>query len=237
MLDGARYLVRLLCGLGWQLSRPGRRVAAAVAFVALAAVVLASAAAYGGEREGNAAVAVDRLEERAVALAGKLKSVEDLYAEEIAPLERVLVRYRSDDQQLVRRIAVSLLREARRTEMDPMLLLAVLLVENPALDPSARSFMGAQGLMQVMPFHRGKWPPCEPRLDDVESNICHGASIFASYLKQTGGDVDRALLRYNGCVHGTNTPNCHQYANHVFARAGRASVHAWLGAGTMGASP
>ena len=115
--------------------------------------------------------------------------------------------------------------------------LAVLLVENPALDPSARSFMGAQGLMQVMPFHRGKWPPCEPRLDDVESNICHGASIFASYLKQTGGDVDRALLRYNGCVHGTNTPNCHQYANHVFARAGRASVHAWLVAGTMGASP
>jgi soluble lytic murein transglycosylase-like protein len=119
-------------------------------------------------------------------------------------------------------------------------LLAVLLVENPWLETGARSSVGAQGLMQVMPFHRGKWRACAPRLDDIESNICHGAQIFAAYLSEEKGNMDRALLRYNGCVKGTNTPNCHQYPTHVYARAGRASLIAWRSLtkrGTMGASP
>ena len=33
------------------------------------------------------------------------------------------------------------------------------------------SAVGARGLMQVMPFHRGQWKPCEPRLDDIDANI------------------------------------------------------------------
>jgi hypothetical protein len=78
--------------------------------------------------------------------------------------------------------------------------------------------------MQVMPLHRGKWRPCPPRLDDIDANICHGARIFANYVKEQGGNVEQALLRYNGCVNGTNTPNCGQYANYVFARFGRASA-------------
>jgi hypothetical protein len=61
----------------------------------------------------------------------------------------------------------------------------------------------------------------------VDANICHGARIFAHYLGATNGDVDRALLRYNGCVTGSVTPNCHQYPSQVYARAGRASVMAW----------
>jgi soluble lytic murein transglycosylase-like protein len=235
MLDGLRYFGRLFLALGWRVGRPGRRT---VAVAALGMVVLGSAAVYAGQSQAALrAGGVDALTERARHVVGALERVEDVYADEIAPMERVLLGYRRDDRQLVRRIAVSLLRESRRTELDPMLLLAVLLVENPWLDPNARSFVGATGLMQVMPFHRGNWPPCEPQLEDVEANICHGASIFAAYLKQTKGDVDRALLRYNGCVNGTNTPNCHQYANHVYARAGRASVQAWRNIGTMGAAP
>jgi soluble lytic murein transglycosylase-like protein len=235
MLDGLRYCVRLLLALGWKPGRPGRRV---VVVTAAGAVVLGSAALYAGQSQSLLqSQGVDALTHRAAALSSALDRVEEVYIEQIAPMERVLLGYRSDDQQLVRQIAVSLLREARRTELDPMLLLAVLLVENPWLDPDARSFVGATGLMQVMPFHRGRWAPCPPRLDDIEANICHGASIFAAYLKQTKGDVDRALLRYNGCVSGTNTPNCHQYANHVYARAGRASVQAWRNVGTAGAAP
>jgi soluble lytic murein transglycosylase-like protein len=235
MLSGIGYFARLLWRLGWRVNPPRWGV---IVVGALASVLLGSAAIYGTQSSAaSRSQGLDALEARALLVAGLLEQVEGVYAHDVAPMERVLLGYRSDDRRLVRQIAVSLLREARRTELDPMLLLAVLLVENPWLDPDARSFMGAQGLMQVMPFHRGKWPPCAPRLDDIESNICHGASIFAAYLKQTKGDVDRALLRYNGCVSGTNTPNCHQYANHVYARAGRASVQAWRNVGGPGASP
>jgi soluble lytic murein transglycosylase-like protein len=179
--------------------------------------------------------AVDGLEARTQHVSSLFDGVEDLYAEQVEPIERVLLGYRSDDPQLVRRVAVALVREARRTQLEPRLLLAVLLVENPWIDPGAASPVGAQGLMQVMPFHRGQWKPCAPRLDDIDANICHGARIFAWNLKASKGNIDKALLRYNGCVRGTNTPDCHQYPNHVYARAGRASVLGWRG-GTMGAS-
>lgn len=154
------------------------------------------------------------------------RGVESYYEREVAPIERVLLRYR-DDPDLARRIARALVREARAVDLEPRLLLAVLLVENPWLDPSARSSVGARGLMQVMPLHRGRWS-CEGELEDIEANICYGARIFAHYFRSSGGDVDRALLRYNGCVNGTNTPDCRMYPYHVFARAGRASVLAWL---------
>nr|NIP83169.1 lytic transglycosylase domain-containing protein [Gemmatimonadota bacterium]NIQ59250.1 lytic transglycosylase domain-containing protein [Gemmatimonadota bacterium]NIU79433.1 transglycosylase SLT domain-containing protein [Gammaproteobacteria bacterium]NIX48081.1 transglycosylase SLT domain-containing protein [Gemmatimonadota bacterium]NIY12464.1 transglycosylase SLT domain-containing protein [Gemmatimonadota bacterium] len=105
------------------------------------------------------------------------------------------------------------------------------------LDPEIRSSVGAIGLMQIMPVHRGGWPECGTDLEDIDQNICHGARIFAHYFERSGANIERALLRYNGCVNGTNTPNCHQYPYHVFARAGRASVLAWLGQGPVAASP
>jgi soluble lytic murein transglycosylase-like protein len=80
--------------------------------------------------------------------------------------------------------------------------------------------------MQVMPGHRGQWKKCPNSLDDIESNICYGAQIFRSYLRQENGHVEAALLRYNGCVKGTNTPNCHEYPKAVFARVGRATMSA-----------
>jgi hypothetical protein len=235
MLDGLKYIGRLALSLGWRPPRPGRR---AVLTATLAAVLVGAAGVYGSSSlDQTRPVRLDGLTQRALHMGELLGRVDRYYADEIAPLERVLLGYRSDDPQLVRRVAVSLLREARRTELEPRLLLAVLLVENPWIDPNARSPVGAQGLMQVMPFHRGNWKPCPPRLDDVEANICHGASIFAAYLRQERGNVDRALLRYNGCVLGTNTPNCHQYPSHVYARAGRASILAWRNLGTMSAAP
>ena len=154
-----------------------------------------------------------------------LQQVAGMYAQEVAPIEAVLRSYR-DEPALTREIAVALVREAHRANLEPRVLLSVLLVENPMLEPNARSFVGAVGLMQVMPLHRGNWRKCQPDLESIESNICHGAQIFASYLRQSDGDIDRALLRYNGCVRGTNTPNCQSYPTHVYARAGRATLMA-----------
>lgn len=158
------------------------------------------------------------------------------YDQEVAPIERVLLRYRADTT-LTSRIAVAVVREARAVDVQPRLLLAVLLVENPWLEPAIRSPVGAVGLMQVMPVHRGAWAECGSDLEDIDSNICHGARIFAMYWDRAKGDLDRALLRYNGCVNGTNTPNCYQYPNHVFANAGRASVLSWMNGSPGAGSP
>jgi soluble lytic murein transglycosylase-like protein len=182
------------------------------------------------------AVDLASLSTRVAEVSGAWAAAADYYDREVAPIERVLRRYGAE-QEMSRRIAVALVREANAVDLEPRLLLAVLLVENPWLDPEIRSSVGAIGLMQIMPVHQGGWSMCGPDLEDVEDNICYGANIFAHYFRGSGGDVDVALLRYNGCVTGANTPNCHQYPNTVFARAGRASVLAWLDQGPVAASP
>ncbi len=176
------------------------------------------------------------LTERARTVRSLLERTEEYYELEVEPIRRVLLRYR-DDPELASGIATALVREANRADLEPRLLLAVLLVENPWLDPEIRSVVGAVGLMQVMPVHRSQWG-CGDDLEDVDVNICHGARIFAHYVQRTGGDLERALLRYNGCVRGTNTPNCHQYPSTVLALAERESVLSWLtpGTGTAAAS-
>jgi soluble lytic murein transglycosylase-like protein len=135
------------------------------------------------------------------------------------PLARLLGRH-NRDPEMVRRIARALVKEAGRLEVAPSLLTGLLLTENPRLERGTVSSQGAIGLMQVMHFHAGEFDCESDDLLDVESNICHGAGVFGSYLKRTG-NVRRALLRYNGCVASTNTPNCHRYPAKVIRVAGQ----------------
>ncbi|HEU5208543.1 MAG TPA: lytic transglycosylase domain-containing protein [Longimicrobiales bacterium] len=232
-----RYLAKLVLDVlrphRPEQARGPRRVRPVFGMLLLGAIVLVFAGWLGADTIRADVPAVTILKERVADVGAAYDRVERSYERDVAPIERVLLQYRNEPE-LVRRIAVSLVREGRRTGIEPRLLLAVLLVENPWLNPTAESFVGARGLMQVMPLHRGQWG-CGDSLEDVESNICHGAKIFASYLSSEKGNVERALLRYNGCVRGTNTPNCHTYPNHVFARAGRASIMAWRGAGRAAA--
>src|SRR5690606_38588394 len=237
MLSEIRYLARLVLDV-LQPPRPveadrPRRVRPVFGLLLLGTIVLVLAGWLGADAASHDVPVVKVLKDRAAEVQAAYEKVERSYERDVAPIERVLLQYRNEPA-LARRIAVSLVREGRNTGVEPRLLLAVLLVENPWLNPGAESFVGARGLMQVMPMHRGQWG-CGESLEDVESNICHGAKIFASYLNAEKGNVERALLRYNGCVKGTNTPNCHTYPNHVFARAGRASIMAWRGVGRAAA--
>ena len=200
-----------------------------------AARALETGAASNAMEQAGEAAELATLSARVAGVREGLAELGDYYDDQVAPVERVLLRYRKD-AVLARHVAVALVREANRAGLQPRLLLAVLLVENPWLDPEIRSPVGAIGLMQVMPVHRGAWG-CGSNLEDIDSNICHGARIFAHYFEESNGDVDRALLRYNGCVQGTNTPTCRQYPTFVFARAGRASLQAWLGAHPSAAAP
>jgi soluble lytic murein transglycosylase-like protein len=169
------------------------------------------------------------MEVRAAVLSRGAGIVEEYYESRVEPVEQILAPYHHDGH-FVRTVSVALVAEGERVGIDPRALASVLLVENPWLDPHARSSVGAVGLMQVMPFHAGRWGCSSSDLTDIETNVCHGARIFAAYLEQHAGDVDRALLAYNGCVRGTNTPQCHLYPNHVYSRAGRMAMRYWLDA-------
>jgi soluble lytic murein transglycosylase-like protein len=134
-------------------------------------------------------------------------------------LEVYFARF-NGDRTLVRRISRAVVREAQRQRVPPSLIAAVLVTENTTLKPGARSSVGALGLMQVMPIHAGAALCGSSDLTDVDSNICHGTMILARNLRRTG-TTTAALLRYNGCVRGTNTPDCHRYPSKVLARAGK----------------
>jgi soluble lytic murein transglycosylase-like protein len=135
------------------------------------------------------------------------------------PLQDYFARF-SDDRVLVRRVARAVALEAKRQNVAASLIAAVVVTENTTLTPAAESSVGARGLMQVMPMHAGRLGCQSDDLDEVESNICHGTTILSRNLRTTRSSFV-ALLRYNGCVKGTNTPDCRMYPVRVLARAGR----------------
>lgn len=134
-----------------------------------------------------------------------------------AHVATILGKYTSDPVR-AKRIAGALVKEGRRRKVGSSLLVGVLLTENPWLDPRARSSVGARGLMQVMPFHSGKWGCPSGDLFDIESNICHGVAVLADNLARSRS-LPQALLGYNGCVRGTNTPGCWRYPSVVYRHA------------------
>ena len=132
------------------------------------------------------------------------------------PLAQILRR--SAEPEIANRVARAIVKEARQLQLSPSLLTGVLLTENARLEPETVSHRGAIGLMQVMRFHAGVYDCESDDLMQVEANICHGARVFAGYLKRTK-DVQSALLRYNGCVRSRTTASCRRYPAKVLQQA------------------
>lgn len=125
---------------------------------------------------------------------------------------------RRAEPEIANRVARAIVKEARELQIAPSLLAGVLITENARLEPETVSNKGAVGLMQVMRFHAGVFDCDSDDLLQVEANICHGARVFAGYLKRTK-DVRSALLRYNGCVRSRATPSCRRYPSKVLREA------------------
>lgn len=136
-----------------------------------------------------------------------------LYQEHVAPVEAVL-RRRGVNDRTARQVAWPLVQHSYSRGLDPAFVLSIVLIESGG-QPTATSFVGARGLMQVMPLWAGHWRACGRNLYDIEANLCNGTSILAWYLERNPGDERKALLGYNGCVRGTNTPNCFNYPDKV----------------------
>lgn len=128
-------------------------------------------------------------------------------------ISQVLRRYTRNPGE-AERIARAVVAMGEKKKVDPAMIVGIMLVESE-MNPRARSFVGATGLMQVMPFHSGQWRGCKSRdLYNIESNICYGVSVLADNIKRAP-NLRTALQRYNGCVSGTNTPNCSSYSKKV----------------------
>ncbi|WP_430623864.1 lytic transglycosylase domain-containing protein [Marinimicrobium locisalis] len=86
---------------------------------------------------------------------------------------------------------------ARQTELQPELVLAVIEVESH-FNHYAVSPVGAQGIMQVMPFWKNEIGRPEDNLIDLDTNLRYGCTILKHYLERSDGRLAEALARYNG---------------------------------------
>lgn len=125
-------------------------------------------------------------------------SFEDRYDAEVwllsksSPLERYLPDH-SERMVFLRKVH----REATRAGLKPEIVLAVIDVES-RFNPYAVSRVGAQGLMQVMPFWKNEIGRPEDNLIDTDTNLRYGCTILKHYLDREKGRLAEALARYNG---------------------------------------
>jgi soluble lytic murein transglycosylase-like protein len=89
--------------------------------------------------------------------------------------------------------------EARRVDVPPELVLAVMDVES-RFDRYAVSPAGAVGLMQVMPFWPRELGMSNEQLVSIPDNVRMGTTILGYYLRKERGNYQRALQRYNGSL-------------------------------------
>ncbi len=136
-------------------------------------------------------------EKLALNMAAELEHIDEFDAKVWLQIsDQRLQRYlRSQEERLELLQLVN--REAARHSLDPDLVLAVMQIES-AFDRYAISRVGAQGLMQVMPFWRLEIGRPQDNLTHVETNIRYGTVILAHYIDVAKGDLVDALARYNG---------------------------------------
>lgn len=128
-------------------------------------------------------------------------------------------------------IAHYAVREAFLRGIPPAVIFGIMLTENAQFVSRARSNVGAVGLMQVYPkvwFKELSKKFGDPNIEADSTNLRYGVFILETYLKPRRknaasqhvvttqpGSLMKGLLRYNGCVRGTNTPRCHTYPSKV----------------------
>ncbi len=135
------------------------------------------------------------------------ESFEDRFDAEVWLLDMStrLKRYVPDAEE-----RLSLLRlvhqEASKAGLKPDMVMALIHAES-RFDRFAISSVGAQGMMQVMPFWKAELGRPQDNLTDNATNLRYGCTILSYYLKKERGDLTRALARYNGSLGKTQYPS------------------------------
>ena len=190
------------------LPRPGRLAAALVAL----ALLLPGFARAGAQAEEKLAPSVVAGLSRSIAD----RPVPDDYAGRadvgpwIAEMSRRLAPRVADERER-RDLLATVHYEARRAGLDPQLVLAIMQVES-AFRKFAISSADARGYMQVMPFWLRLIGAPDQNLFNLRTNLRYGCTILRHYLDIEGGDLYRALGRYNGSLGRPEYPNAVQAA-------------------------
>ena len=146
------------------------------------------------------------------------------FAADSAAFSQDLVRTGRMSQERADSIAFYAVREAYDRGIPPAVIFGVMLTENAVFVSKALSNVGAIGLMQVYPkiWLKELGDKFGTDLASDSTNLKYGVYILSEYIKPkrgtetvTANDVQKGLLRYNGCVKGTNTPNCKTYPTKV----------------------
>ncbi len=146
------------------------------------------------------------------ALIAKLKaavesdSFTDPYAADVwlTLMSSRMARYNDDPTERLE-ILTAVHRHAARVGIQPEMILSVMHVES-LFKRYALSWVGAQGLMQIMPFWKDEIGHPESNLFNIDTNIRFGCTILKHYLDRESGHWQRALARYNGSLGKTWYP-------------------------------
>ena len=133
-------------------------------------------------------------------------SFEDRYDAEVwlVDMSSRMSRYIKDPNtrlDLLRRVHS----EATKAGVQPELVISVIHIES-GFDRFAISSVGAQGLMQVMPFWKNEIGRPSDNLTRVDTNLRYGCTILKHYIDREKGNLIRALARYNGSLGKTWYP-------------------------------
>jgi soluble lytic murein transglycosylase-like protein len=111
------------------------------------------------------------------------------------------------------KITASVFNQSRKLGFNPYLVMAVIFVES-RFNRHAVSRAGAYGLMQVnYPVWKNQLNIDFKKITQVDYNIELGLTILKNYLRETKGDVIKALILYNNGYKYTNN----NYQEKVFA--------------------
>jgi soluble lytic murein transglycosylase-like protein len=89
--------------------------------------------------------------------------------------------------------------EAIRSDLPAELVMAVIQVES-SFNRYAVSNVGARGLMQLMPFWIKEIGHPHDDLFNPATNLRYGCMILKNYVRQSKGNLDRALSMYHGSL-------------------------------------
>ena len=147
------------------------------------------------------------LRQRLISAIEKSNSFDDRFHAEVWLLDmsnRLRIRVKDTNTRL--NLLRSIHREASQAEIPPELVIALIDIES-RFDHFAISRVGAQGLMQIMPFWLKEIPQAGDNLFDIRTNLRFGCTILKHYLEREKGDFQRALARYNGSLGKEWYPN------------------------------
>jgi len=138
------------------------------------------------------------LRKKLIATIAKAESFEDKYDAEVWLVQKsaVLERYiKNADKRLL--VLKDIHATAKLVGVPPEFVLAVIQIES-AFDRFAISRVGAQGMMQIMPFWKKEIGREDDNLMDIKTNLRYGCTILKHYLDKADGNWAEALARYNG---------------------------------------